>query len=1156
MKLHFNLTLGILLFAFLLRLSTPLPPPPTPCCNNTSFSSKTIFETRFNKLGLFTAHLVKISKITNGRFSANAKTRLTKLYLCTLLLLLSHYPEPNPGPTNNNASHYPCGTCDISVSWSEKGVACDTCGLWFHARCQSMPTLSYDNLHNDDVSWHCAICGNPNSATAFDLHGVDWPDITSSTNHDLSNFSCTTPTETTFQPNHASTPTRASQQNKWKKRQLRVVNINFRSAVGKKAQTLVMIDSMKPDIILACETWLDGEIRDNEVLPTDLYKIYRKDRNRSGGGVLVAVRSDLNSYIVPEFATECEMVWVAIKLHGRKTLYTCSYYRPHVNDEPSLLKFGESLSRLSNNPNFTYLIGGDFNFPDWDWSTMTIKPKSSFPNLHRKFITLLEDNNLEQVVTQPTRLNNTLDLLLTNSPQLIPRVEVVPGLSDHDIPFCEFNVHTQKIKQVQRPIMLYSKANWEEMKSDMKSLHAEIVSDQLERDPTTDELWNKFCSVYENSVKTHVPTKTASPKDKKPWITAEIKKKIKRQYRVHKKKLKRNLPEYEEEVKRLRREIQRQTRQSYWRYVDGSINDETESAPQRQKKFFTFIKHQRQSKSGIAPLKVDGKLISEPKAQAEALNRQFQSVFSSGREYTDEEFASKAQMKLVELNSTLSDIIISEAGIRKILKNLNPYKACGRDNIHPRVLRELADEVAPILSIIYQSSIDIGKVPSDWRDANVSPIYKKGNHYDPANYRPVSLTSVPCKILEHLVTSALMNHLEDNNILREEQHGFRKARSCETQLLDFVEQLNEAIEKGRQCDVVIMDFAKAFDKVNHSLLLHKLDHYGVRGKINQWLKSFLSGRRQAVLVNGITSDFVSVQSGVPQGSVVAPALFLAYINDLPEQLSSLTRLFADDTAVYRLSATEYDHSQLQQDLLQLQEWEKSWDMEFHPGKCTTLPVTKSTSPKNNNYILHGHTLDTVDSAKYLGVTLTKDLTWETHINSIIQKANKTLGFLRRNLKISSTKIKETAYKTFVRPILEYACTVWDPHTQTNIDRLEAVQRRAARFVVNRYHNTSSVSGMIDQLNWPTLQHRRRVARLAMLRKILNDEAIFNKKNINPAPPRRRRGHSQQLVQIQCRRDYRNFSFLPNTIREWNSLPSSAVEAATLDTFKSRVPPTS
>ena len=217
------------------------------------------------------------------------------------------------------------------------------------------------------------------------------------------------------------------------------------------------------------------------------------------------------------------------------------------------------------------------------------------------------------------------------------------------------------------------------------------------------------------------------------------------------------------------------------------------------------------------------------------------------------------------------------------------------------------------------------------------------------------------------------------------------------------------------------------------------------------------------------------------------------------------------------------------------------------------------SPLQNpllHYILHGHTLDTVDSAKYLGVTLTKDLTWETHINSIIQKANKTLGFLRRNLKISSTKIKETAYKTFVRPILEYACTVWDPHTQTNIDRLEAVQRRAARFVVNRYHNTSSVSGMIDQLNWPTLQHRRRVARLAMLRKILNDEAIFNKKNINPAPPRRRRGHSQQLVQIQCRRDYRNFSFLPNTIREWNSLPSSAVEAATLDTFKSRVPPTS
>ena len=400
-----------------------------------------------------------------------------------------------------------------------------------------------------------------------------------------------------------------------------------------------------------------------------------------------------------------------------------------------------------------------------------------------------------------------------------------------------------------------------------------------------------------------------------------------------------------------------------------------------------------------------------------------------------------------------------------------------------------------------------------------------------------------------------MSHLENNQVLCPEQHGFRKKRSCETQLLDFVEELNDNVAKGKQSDVVILDFAKAFDKINYSLLIHKLKHYGVTGPVLAWLQSFLSGRRQAVVVDSCTSDWISVCSGVPQGSVVGPALFLAYINDLPELLNSLTRLFADDTAVYRLSASQDDRDQLQQDLQRLESWEKSWEMEFHPQKCTLLPISRSNNPTKNTYSLHGHILDSVSSAKYLGVTLTKNLSWDIHINNICKKANKTLGFLRRNLKIGSSKVKERAYKVFVRPILEYASTVWDPHTQEQIDQLEAVQRRAARFVVNRYHNTSSVTCMLNALQWPSLQHRRRVARLAMMKKFLNEEAIFSMEKIKPAPHRSRRAHPQQLVQIQAKQKYRLASFLPNTIREWNALPEYTLAADSLDIFKSRVPPT-
>ena len=226
-------------------------------------------------------------------------------------------------------------------------------------------------------------------------------------------------------------------------------------------------------------------------------------------------------------------------------------------------------------------------------------------------------------------------------------------------------------------------------------------------------------------------------------------------------------------------------------------------------------------------------------------------------------------------------------------------------------------------------------------------------------------------------------------------------------------------------------------------------------------------------------------------------------------------------------------------------------MSFHPGKCTTLPVTRKRKPLESTYHLHGQTLRTVTSAKYLGVTLQQDLSWEPHIRNICAKANQTLGFLRRNLRIGATKVKEASYKAYVRPILEYACTVWDPSTDTQMKILEAVQRRAARFVVNRYHNTSSVDAMINRLEWPSLHQRRKTCRLAMMYKILHDQVQFDKTKIQPAPTRQRRKHHQQLSQIQCRTDYRKAAFLPKTIREWSNLSKEAVAASTLDTFVSR-----
>ena len=285
---------------------------------------------------------------------------------------------------------------------------------------------------------------------------------------------------------------------------------------------------------------------------------------------------------------------------------------------------------------------------------------------------------------------------------------------------------------------------------------------------------------------------------------------------------------------------------------------------------------------------------------------------------------------------------------------------------------------------------------------------------------------------------------------------------------------------------------------------------------------------------------IKVKSGVPQGSVLGPCLFLVYINDLPQKLSSPVRLFADDTALTRKIITPNDPSQLQEDIDLLTEWEHRWSMSFHPQKCSYLPVSRAKSPSTRQYSMHDHTMEQVSSTKYLGVTIQSDLSWSQHINQVSAKANRTLAFLRRNLKTAPTGLKSKAYKALVRPLFEYTCTVWDPHTQKLVDQLEAVQRRAARFALNDYRSTSSVSGMLSKLEWTPLQERRKCLRLSMLGKIIKNQ-VSVKSNLKPLPPRSRRGHSNQFQLVQCRTLYRQNSFFPRTIADWNALTQSELE---------------
>ena len=371
-------------------------------------------------------------------------------------------------------------------------------------------------------------------------------------------------------------------------------------------------------------------------------------------------------------------------------------------------------------------------------------------------------------------------------------------------------------------------------------------------------------------------------------------------------------------------------------------------------------------------------------------------------------------------NPAMEEFSVSVEGVLKLLSNLKPGKAAGPDKIKPLLLRELRVEIAPILQIIFEHSLQSGKLPADLCRAFVTPIFKKGGKSSAANYRPISLTCILCKVLEHIIAFRLVKHMNSHDLLYELQHGFRENWSCETQLIMLVEDLARNASASKQTDLVLLDFSKVFDKVNHSKLIWKLRQYGIRGKALGWIRAFLGNRSQSVILEGEEPGSVPVASGVPQGSVLGPILFLTYINDLPEQLVSQVRLFADDTAVYLTMDGADSGRVLQNDIDTLSVWESRWDMEFNPSKCQVVRVTTSRNPINYMHHLHGQVLEVVTSARYLEVDISSVLSWNSHIDRITENANRTLGFIRRNIRTKLPKVRETAYNILVRPQLEYA----------------------------------------------------------------------------------------------------------------------------------------
>ena len=496
--------------------------------------------------------------------------------------------------------------------------------------------------------------------------------------------------------------------------------------------------------------------------------------------------------------------------------------------------------------------------------------------------------------------------------------------------------------------------------------------------------------------------------------------------------------------------------------------------------------------------------------------------------------------------------------VKKKLSNLKPTAAPGPDGVWTRILHKLADVLAKPLSMIFTKLFAEGCVPSIWKKANVCPIFKKGVKGDTGNYRPVSLTCVIGKVMESLLRDSVVKHLVLHQLIRASQHGFMLGRSTLTNLLAYLESLTALVDEGHAVDVLYLDFAKAFDKVPHARLIEKCRGLGIGGKVLSWIQEWLTGRQQRVVLNGKYSGWGDVVSGVPQGSVLGPTLFVIFINDIDcavDVTGSLLLKFADDTKWAMVVDTEEQCQVFQEGIHRLENWSREWQMLFNSGKCHVLHL--GSRNREREYTMGGQVLETVDSEKDVGILVHKSLKPSQQCLRAATRANQVLGQLSRAVGYRDKDTFLKLYCVYVRPHLEYAIQSWSPWLIQDKEVLEKVQRRALKMVSNMKGKT--YEERLLEANMTTLETRRNRGDMIQVFRIMT-----GKDDVDPniwfqtmADSRgtgigtRQATGLYNILPTEYNGQTRSNFFSQRVVAPWNNLPNSVKQATTVNLFKNR-----
>jgi Reverse transcriptase (RNA-dependent DNA polymerase)/Endonuclease-reverse transcriptase len=945
--------------------------------------------------------------------------------------------------------------------------------------------------------------------------------------------------------------------------ELHVIYTNADCFTNKRADLVLFLNSLsiKPSIIAITEVnskALKNKMQESE-FNLDGYNIFSMHLGENKyRGILMYVDKSLQASEFEVTTNFEECLFVQIKENNKSTLLVGTLYRSPSSRVDNDGYLCELISHINTQHVGKKLLLGDFNYPKIDWKNWTIDGSIDSSSSEGNFLESLRYYLLLQHVDSPTRARGAsnpsiLDLVISNEDFVGDIKYLSPlGKSDHSV--LQFTCEMVCLQQTKASKCNYSKGDYDGLR---KFMDRDWDKEFVNYVGNIESAWTHFKTILDEGTAKFIPLITnGSWKRKSSWkqpISQELKKVIRKKHRLWTRFQETKNQTILKEFKHCSNIVRRESRKVL-RMEQRTV---AKSCKENPKKFWQYVKSKTSSAGGMGNIKyisTDGKeiLLTDDSEKSFAFAEYFAKV------YTIEPLNAFENLDQVRQINNMPNMQFYLNDIFEKLSKLKIDKSPGPDSIHPRILKEVAPQITGALKIIFDLSISTGELPEDWKRSIVSVIHKKGSKSNVSNYRPISLTCIICKVLESLMRDHLMMYFMQNNLFSPKQFGFIQGRSTSLQLINLVDQWTKSLEEGGQIDIIYTDFEKAFDKVPHKRLLSKLRSYGVSNAIISWIKGFLCYRKQQVKINGKLSNWMDVSSGIPQGSVLGPFLFVVYINDLPQlcETDSNLFLFADDTKMYKYIQEEVDCESLIKCCQNIYNWCNKWLMKLNIDKCKVLTITRSKTEINYKYgfdtVQSGFLeLERVQSMKDLGVYFDSDLSFKEHIYEKINKAYQMIGIVSRNFKGIDKDSFKLIYKSLIRSQLEYASVIWNPYKKYLVDDLEKVQKRATKLVkgIRKF----SYKERLVYLQLPTLKFRRIRGDMIEVYKIVTGKYD---NSVTPAIPRseivKTRGNSMKLSTQRSRYDIRKYSFTVRIVSLWNSLPDDVVLADSVNSFKNKL----